>query len=48
MYVGKFYLRMRMNMLLYYSLEYSQYISKCVAIYTGHVVKVHKKKINMG
>jgi hypothetical protein len=37
-----------MNMLLYFNLEYSQYILKCVAVYTGHVVKVHKGKINMG
>ena len=39
---------MKMNMLLYFNLEYSQYILKCVAVYTGHVVKVHKGKINMG
>jgi hypothetical protein len=43
-----FQMRMNMNMLLYFNLEYGQYISKCVAVYTGHVVKVHKGKIHMG
>jgi len=35
-------------MLLYFSLEYSQHIAKCVAVYTAYVVKVHKGKTNMG
>jgi hypothetical protein len=40
-------MRMRMNMVLYCSVEYSQYISRCAGVHTGHVVKVHKRKINM-
>jgi hypothetical protein len=43
-----FQMKMRKNMLLYFSLEYSQCISKCAGVYTGHVVKVHKGKINIG
>ena len=41
-------MRMRKNMSLYFSSEYSQYISKYVGVYTGYVVTEHKGKINMG
>ena len=39
---------MRMNMELYYSLEYSEYISKCVYVYRWYVVTEQEGNMNMG
>jgi len=35
---------------LYCSLEYSEYISQCVSVYTGYVVTIHEGNtcMNMG
>ena len=39
---------MRMNTVLYYSLEYSQYISKCANVYRWYVVTEQEGNMNMG